>query len=293
MFLLVALLATVHIKADCVMDAEGRSICPDDADEATLLQAKVKVAMRTDVEKEVQLFADADPATTKIIAGVPVYNYHMAHAGGMNPSLLELSQTKPWNIFFDKKMSDADLKKFCDDAPGGAKCKSMGHPSEGGIAFVELDGTEEQLKEALKKHPEVKKDFVEPDLEIKLGDPKEKHEFIKDDGALLEEQQSSPPWGLDRIDAATGKDSSYTTESGREGDGAHVYIADTGIRTTHQDFEGRAIPYIDCLSGSCRACNGDSSCAYDRQGHGTHCAGTVGGKKYGVAKSTKLYAVKS
>lgn len=30
----------------------------------------------------------------------------------------------------------------------------------------------------------------------------------------------------------------------------------------------------------------------DGNGHGTHCAGTIGGTKYGVAKKTKLYGVK-
>merc|ERR1719277_1922726 len=30
----------------------------------------------------------------------------------------------------------------------------------------------------------------------------------------------------------------------------------------------------------------------DRQGHGTHCAGTVGGKTFGVAKGVTLHAVK-
>jgi cerevisin len=67
------------------------------------------------------------------------------------------------------------------------------------------------------------------------------------------------------------------------GEGVDVYVIDTGTNTEHVDFEGRAhwgktIPLNDADE--------------DGNGHGTHCSGTVGGKKYGVAKKANIYAVK-
>merc|ERR1712039_284502 len=44
--------------------------------------------------------------------------------------------------------------------------------------------------------------------------------------------------------------------------------------------------------GGCTECNGNVNCAKDTHGHGTHCAGTIGGKKYGVAKKVAIYGVK-
>jgi len=60
------------------------------------------------------------------------------------------------------------------------------------------------------------------------------------------------------------------------------YIIDTGIYLNHLDFEGRAswgANFVDTVTG-------------DQNGHGTHCAGTVGGRTFGVAKKVKLVAVK-
>jgi subtilisin family serine protease len=61
-----------------------------------------------------------------------------------------------------------------------------------------------------------------------------------------------------------------------------AYILDTGIRTTHVGFGGRATWGTDCTG------EGQS----DGHGHGTHVAGTVGSSNHGVAKGVSLIAVK-
>lgn len=60
-----------------------------------------------------------------------------------------------------------------------------------------------------------------------------------------------------------------------------VYIIDTGIDITHSEFEGRAKKGIDVAN--------DLSCL---NSHGTHVAGTVGGKTFGVAKDSTLIDVR-
>jgi subtilisin family serine protease len=70
------------------------------------------------------------------------------------------------------------------------------------------------------------------------------------------------------------------------GEGVNVYVIDTGIRITHQEFEGRARWGITtCASKGCP----DN----DDQGHGTFCAGLVAGKVLGVAKKANVIAIKA
>ena len=91
-------------------------------------------------------------------------------------------------------------------------------------------------------------------------------------------------WGLDRIDQRTAVIGAGTYNHG-ENDGADVnaYIVDTGILDTHTNFNGRARFGFKAASLTVDA---------DTNGHGTHCAGTVGSTTYGVAKSVSLIAVK-
>ncbi|HEY5822240.1 MAG TPA: S8 family serine peptidase [Propionibacteriaceae bacterium] len=95
-------------------------------------------------------------------------------------------------------------------------------------------------------------------------------------------QSPTPSWGLDRIDQRDlPLNNSYTYPN--TGSGVTAYIIDTGIRTTHSDFGGRAV------FGTNTAGDGNNT---DCNGHGTHVAGTVGGTAYGVAKGVRLVAVK-
>ena len=106
--------------------------------------------------------------------------------------------------------------------------------------------------------------------------------YIEPDGVMsTTATQSNATWGLDRIDQRNlPLNSSYTYN--QTGAGVTVYIIDTGIRNSHNEFGGRASSGFDALGG-----NGD-----DCHGHGTHVAGTVGGTTYGVAKSVALKAVR-
>jgi aqualysin 1 len=99
----------------------------------------------------------------------------------------------------------------------------------------------------------------------------------------IDATQTGATWGLDRIDQRDRPLSgTYTYDA--NGTGVTVYIIDTGIRTTHQEFGGRASSGFTSISDG----NGTNDC----NGHGTHVSGTIGGSTYGVAKNVSLVAVR-
>ncbi|KAK0226602.1 peptidase S8/S53 domain-containing protein [Armillaria fumosa] len=129
--------------------------------------------------------------------------------------------------------------------------------------------------EELRKAPEV--DFIEKDQIVKTLE-------IETVDAL--NVQKGAPWGLARIShrpkLTFGTFTKYEYDS-NGGEGVDVYVIDTGINTHHVDFGGRA------LWGKTIPLNDVDE---DGNGHGSHCAGTIAGKTYGVAKQANVIAVK-
>ena len=112
-------------------------------------------------------------------------------------------------------------------------------------------------------------------------------EYIEKDGimrALANFEQPNPPsWGLSRISSRTLTTTGPFVGHSSLGEGINVYVVDTGFNTKHKDFAN--------AKADKSFATGEAT-AEDGNGHGTHCAGTVGSKTYGVAKKANIFGVK-
>jgi len=109
-------------------------------------------------------------------------------------------------------------------------------------------------------------------------------EYVEKDAIFTTQayvSQTGAPWGLARLSNRNTGSTTYTYDNSG-GAGTCSYVVDTGIYTAHSQFGGRAT----WVSNHVDSDNTDGN------GHGTHVAGTIGGSTYGVAKQTKLYAIK-
>eukprot|EP00931_Biecheleriopsis_adriatica_P039400 TRINITY_DN22532_c0_g1_i1.p1 TRINITY_DN22532_c0_g1~~TRINITY_DN22532_c0_g1_i1.p1 ORF type:complete len:644 (-),score=88.22 TRINITY_DN22532_c0_g1_i1:99-2030(-) len=236
----------------------------------------------------------AGHAGVKMLAGVPIYGYDVANAGNseLSSSFAEGAESRgnktreqEWILVLsDASNAESLIKSLCHGSEG-VQCRLLGDPEDGGLPFLEIRANEEALERMLAAHPKVV-NFVEPNFPLRLIPDDLPTHPMKARGQL-----SRIPWGLRAIGAM---------EERREfrGKGVHIYILDTGVRGTHEEFRradgsSRVVHTLEVIEDTVKECTTfDTSCAVDRHGHGTHCAGTAGGKHHGVASDATVHAVK-
>jgi subtilisin family serine protease len=134
-----------------------------------------------------------------------------------------------------------------------------------------VDMTPEQLIE-MQKMPEV--ELIEPTPIVRTQQSLP---------ALSPATTSTSLWGLDRIDQKLGTNGFYGAPA--TGSSVHIYVIDTGITYTHNEFIGRIKEGYDFVDSD--------AIANDCHGHGTHVAGTIAGNTYGVAKNAWIHPLKA
>jgi subtilisin family serine protease len=169
------------------------------------------------------------------------------------------------SIAYDPSSGPGDSPRFYKHLPTESVIDSRNLPRGGAVA--RLAGSPGIYKESLPEDI-----VVEPERYLYLGVPVRPW-----DGPKLND--TAVTWWLKRV----GIDENYPLT----GDKAVVAVLDTGVDLCHPDLKNRIDPadtmYLDGKN------------AHDRAGHGTHCAGIIGGEKnphagprYSVAPGARL-----
>ncbi|KAK3694286.1 serine protease [Podospora appendiculata] len=229
------------------------------------------------------IHGDAAPILSSTNAEVVPNSYIIKFKKHVTESSAEDHHSWIQQIHSSRQTERMDLRKrsqmpLVDDVFRGLK-----HTYKVGQGFLGYSGHfDDETIEQVRRHPDV--EYIERDSIVHTMSTKE--ENVEEDSKCDGETENSSPWGLARISHrdtlkwATFSKYLYAADGGK---GVDAYVIDTGTNVDHVDFEGRAkwgktIP------------QGDAD--IDGNGHGTHCSGTIAGKKYGVAKKANVYAVK-
>ncbi|KZP27640.1 hypothetical protein FIBSPDRAFT_780867 [Athelia psychrophila] len=152
---------------------------------------------------------------------------------------------------------------------------------------LQLDGAESGLRHVYNHHNVKGYSGLFTDSVVERIRAMPEVEYVERDQIVrTQEVQKSAPWGLARISHRKRLTFATFTRylfSPKGGEGVDVYVIDTGINIAHVEFEGRA------KWGKTMPDNDED---LDGNGHGSHCAGTIASRKYGVAKGANVIAVK-
>jgi len=127
--------------------------------------------------------------------------------------------------------------------------------------------------------------FIVEDGAIAVGTPDTDPIRMSPDPSADLNPQPHASWGLDRIDQRSlPLNDLYAYHN--DGTEVNAYVIDTGILPTHYEFSGRASAIYDALQSD------GTTTGIDCNGHGSHVAGIIGGRTFGVAKKVRLFSVR-
>jgi cerevisin len=200
----------------------------------------------------------------------PLAEFEHVHGTINNSYIVVLKDDVP-SSSMQNHLNFLQLAHHSDSLLGDGVATGLRHIYDSHIKGYSGEFTEGVL-EQIRQMPEV--DFIERDQIVRTME----FDTI--------ENQKGAPWGLARISHRSKL--TFSTFSRYEydphgGEGVDAYVIDTGINIHHVEFGGRA------FWGKTIPANDED---IDGNGHGTHCAGTIASRKYGVAKQANVIAVK-
>ena len=202
-----------------------------------------------------------------LLAGLTVTSVipQSASAQKANIRSSEYSVANRYIVILDPKYADAHSLSAIVESEAGYLTYAYGGQVKGVYSAV-LQGFVTEMSES----------------EAKAMSRDERVSYIEQDSEVFPTTRTSTTWGLDRLDQRSlplNNEYFYSVDASN----VHAYVIDSGIRTTHAEFGGRATKDFDALT--------DGQNGNDCMGHGTHVAGTIGSNTWGVAKNVRLHGV--
>ncbi|CAI4214019.1 unnamed protein product [Parascedosporium putredinis] len=201
-------------------------------------------------------FAAASPFQRRAVAGTPIQDQYIIT---LKEDLTD--ETATTHLAWVENVHKRSIGKR--SLKGVSAEYNFGFGGFRGYAGEFDDATIEEIRNS----PEV--EFVEPNQ-------------IMTYQAVASQEQAE--WGLGTLSSRTPGSRLYNYDSSA-GKGGFAYIIDTGLYVEHSEFEGRTELGKNVLEA-------DGKPFVDTDGHGSHVAGTIGGKTFGVAKEATLVSVK-
>lgn len=200
----------------------------------------------------------------------PKHNFHSQEHDDSNYLVVLKPNVKPSDFdFHDRFIENLAVKGVKENAPKATWFSFI----ENGETIHGYSAPMDSFSiSVLNRDPSV--DIIEPDAPVYLN--------------IKEKVEHDAPWGLVRSShrhMPKKPDFIYEEDAGEN---VNVYVVDTGVYIDHADFEGRATFGKSFITDP----NTGEEIRRDDNGHGTHCAGTIAGSKYGMCKNCNIIAVK-